>query len=88
MKKMLTNDNANAMEVLSFENVRTMLGERSRQANKGDNGKGLVIAGSLLLFFGFAAFAYIYALFFNRIFDRCMPQNTEHDTKDDIENFL
>ena len=49
MKKMLTNDNANAMEVLSFENVRTMLGERSRQANKGDNGKGLVIAGSQLM---------------------------------------
>ena len=40
MKKMLTNDNANAMEVLSFENVRTMLGERSRQANKGDNVRG------------------------------------------------
>lgn len=48
----------------------------------------LVIAGSLLLFFGFAAFAYIYALFFNRIFDRCMLQNAEHDTKDDTENSL
>lgn len=46
-------------------------------------GKRMVITGSILLFFGFAAFAYIYALFLNRIFRRCMPEeetNTENKT--------
>ena len=42
------------------------------------SGKRLVVTGSLLLFFGFAAFAYIYTLFFNRIFDRCITKGADN----------
>ena len=45
-------------------------------------GKRMVMIGSLFLFFGFAAIAYLYAMFFNRIFERCMPK--EELTKEEM----
>lgn len=38
-------------------------------------GKRMVMTGSLFLFFGFAALTYFYTLFFNRMFDRCLPKD-------------
>lgn len=48
------------------------------------NGKRMIMIGSLFLFFGFAAIAYLYAMFFNRIFERCMPK--EKLSKEDMSN--
>ncbi len=37
------------METLTFEKVKTIIGERKPTTNKGDNGRGLILAGSELM---------------------------------------
>lgn len=45
-------------------------------------GRRMVTVGSIFLFFGFAAIAYVYAIFLKRIFEKAMPDEGE-DTKTD-----
>ena len=37
------------MEQLTFEKIKALIGERKPTANKGDNGRALIIAGSELM---------------------------------------